>query len=137
MTSEGEAALAGASSASWVRRVRAGRDLAPLAGIPRVAEALVGLLLDDSDTAVTRATAEALARTGTVAAVRLVARAVSLADDQQSDWLWTGLHDVLAEPPGVPVPDLAAICGELARDPEETVRRGAADILAWADGGGP
>ncbi|MGR3875528.1 hypothetical protein ACUXZZ_44065 [Streptomyces graminifolii] len=91
----------------------------------------MGLLLDAEDTAVTRQTAEALTRVGTVTAMRLVALAVAEADDNQADWLQTGVHDALVGPRGVP--DVAAACKKLARDPEEAVRRGAADISAWAD----
>lgn len=91
----------------------------------------MGLLLDVEDTAVTRRTAEALTQVGTVAAIRLVALAVAEADDNQSDWLQTGVHDALVGPGSVP--DVAAACGKLARDPEEAVRRGAAVITAWAD----
>ncbi|WP_392972742.1 hypothetical protein [Streptomyces sp. LN245] len=90
----------------------------------------MGLLPDVEDTAVTRQTAETLARVGTVAAIRLIALAVAEADDNQADWLQTGVHDALV---GGSVPDVAAACGKLARDPEEAVRRGAADISAWAD----
>ncbi|MEU0054065.1 hypothetical protein [Streptomyces sp. NPDC006309] len=131
MTDGWEAALAEASSASWTRRVRAGRGLASLADVPEVAEALVRLLLDAEDTAVTRRTAEALARAGTPAAVKLIARAVAGADDNQADWLRTGVQDALADRDGVP--DFAAACRELARDPEEAVRRGAEDLSAWTD----
>ncbi|MFI2380216.1 hypothetical protein ACH5AO_35030 [Streptomyces sp. NPDC018964] len=92
----------------------------------------MGLLLDVENTAVTRQTAEALARMGTVAAIRLIALAFAAADDNQADWLQTGVHDALVGPGGAP--DVTAACGELARDPEEAVRRGAADIAAWAEG---
>ncbi|MFE2271274.1 hypothetical protein ACFXB4_18765 [Streptomyces lavendulae] len=127
-----EAALAEASSPSWSQRVRAGHDLASFADVLEAAEALAGLLLDVEDTAVTRQTAEALARVGTVASVRLISLAVAEADDHQADWLQTGVHDALVGPDGVP--DVAAVCGQLARDPEEAVRRGAAEVSAWADG---
>ncbi|MEJ1202569.1 MULTISPECIES: HEAT repeat domain-containing protein [unclassified Streptomyces] len=127
-----ESALAEASSPSWSQRVRAGRDLASFADFPEAADALVGLLLDAKDTAVTRQTAEALARVGTVAAVRLIALAVAEADDHQADWLQTGLHDALVGPDGVL--DIAAICGQLARDQDEAVRQGAAEVSAWMDG---
>ncbi|MFJ9596683.1 hypothetical protein ACIRS3_28530 [Streptomyces virginiae] len=127
-----EAALAEASSPSWMQRVRAGCDLASFADVPEAADALVGLLLDVEDTAVTRQTAEALARVGTVAAVRLIALAVAEANDDQADWLQTGVHDALVGPDGVQ--DVAAACGKLARDQEEAVRRGAADISVWTDG---
>lgn len=123
--------MAEASSPSWSQRVRAGRDLASFADVPEAAEALTGLLLDGEDTAVTRQTAEALARVGTVAAVRLIALAVAAADDNQANWLQTGVHDALVGPDDAP--DVAAVCGQLARDPEEAVRRGAVEISAWAD----
>ncbi|MET4923082.1 hypothetical protein P3L51_12105 [Streptomyces sp. PSRA5] len=126
-----EAALAEASSPAWTQRVRAGRDLASCADVPEAAEVLVGLLLDVDDMAVTRQTAEALTRVGTVAAIRLIALATAEADDNRADWLQTGMHDALVGPGGAP--DVAAACGELARDPEEAVRQGAADIAAWAD----
>lgn len=77
----------------------------------------MGLLLDVEDTAVTRQTAEALARVGAVAAIRLIALAVVEADVNQADWLQTGVHDALVGPGG-PL-DVAAACGKLARDPEE------------------
>lgn len=118
-----------ASSPSWTQRARAGRHLASFAEAPAAAKALVGLLLDVEDTAVTRQTAEALARVGTVAAIRLIALAVAEADDNQADWLQTGVCDALVGLDGVP--DVAAVCGKLARDPDEAVRRGAADISAW------
>jgi HEAT repeat protein len=126
-----EAALAEASSPSWRQRARAGRGLAAFADVPEAAEALVELLLDVEDTAVTRQTAEALAGVGSVAATRLIALAVARADDNHADWLQTGVQDALVGPDGAP--DVAAACGKLARDPEEAVRRGAADISAWID----
>ncbi|MFI8818029.1 MULTISPECIES: hypothetical protein [unclassified Streptomyces] len=132
MMSGVEAALDGASSPSWSQRVRAGHDLASFSDVPEAAEALVGLLLDVEDTAVTRQTAEALARVGTVAAVRLIALALAEADDSHADWMQTGVHDVLAGPDSVP--DVAAVCVQLARDGEAAVRQGAAEILAWAGG---
>lgn len=126
-----ETALTGASSPAWERRARAGRGLAPFADVPEAAEALVDLLLDAEDTAVTRRTAEALTRVGTAAAVRLLALAVAAADDDHADWLETGVRDALLGPDGAP--DAVAACGELARDREEAVRRGAAGIAAWME----
>lgn len=127
-----ETAVARASSSSWSQRVRAGNDLASFADVPEAAEALVGLLLDAEDTAVTRQTAEALARVGTAVAVRLVALAVAAADDNQADWMLTGVHDALVRTGGSP--DIATVCGQLAQDTEAAVRQGAAEISAWADG---
>ncbi|WLW50343.1 hypothetical protein [Streptomyces sp. YU58] len=91
----------------------------------------MGLPLDVEDTAVTRQTAEALARIGTVAAVRLIALAVAEADGNQAEWLQTGVHDALVGPDDVS--DVAAACRKLAQDQEEAVRRGAAEISAWTD----
>lgn len=122
-----EAGLAAASSPSWEGRARAGRDLAAFAEVPEVAEVLVRLLLDAEDTAVTRRTAEALARVGSVAAVRVLARAVAGADEGQADWLETGVLDAEA-------PDLAAACAALAWDGDEAVRRGAAEVAVWVGG---
>lgn len=120
-----------ALSPSWAERGRAGRDLASFADVPEAAEALVRLLLDVEDTAVTRQTAEALARVGTGAAVRLVALAVAEADDNHADWIQTGVHDALAGTDDAP--PFAAVCGRLARDPDAAVRRGAEEISAWAE----
>jgi hypothetical protein len=73
--------------------------------------------------------AAALARVGTVGAVRLIALAVAEADDNRADWLRTGVHDAFVGADGAP--DAAAACGQPARDPEEAVRRGAAVISVW------
>nr|WP_107469821.1 HEAT repeat domain-containing protein [Streptomyces mangrovisoli] len=129
MTTGWAAALAEASSPSWTHRVSAGRDLASFAHVPVAAEALLVLLSDIEDTAVTRQTAEALARVGTPAAVRVIALAVAGADDNQADWLQTGIQDAIEGPGGAP--GVGSVCGQLARDPEEAVRRGAAEISAW------
>lgn len=91
----------------------------------------MGLLLDVVDTAVARHTAETLARVGTLAAVRLIALAVARADDSHVEWMQTGVHDALAGPDGVP--DVAAVCGQLAQDPEEAVCLAAAEISTWTD----
>lgn len=129
--SELEAALAEGSAPSWTRRLRAGRDLASFAEVPEAAEVLVGLLLDTEDTAVTRQTATALTRVGTVAAIRLIALAVAEADDNQADWLQTGVRDALLGTDGVP--DITTACAELTRDSEKAVRRSAAEIWTWVN----
>ncbi|MFF1586979.1 hypothetical protein ACFVY0_02545 [Streptomyces sp. NPDC058286] len=92
---------------------------------------MVGLLLDVEDTAVTRQTAEALARVGTRASVRLLALALAEADDSQADWMETGVHDALVGPASAP--DVATVCGQLGQDPVAAVRQGAAEIVAWTD----
>jgi hypothetical protein len=92
---------------------------------------LVELLLDVEDTAVARQRAEALARVGTMASVRLLALAIARADDSQADWMETGVHDALVGPDSAP--DVATVCGQLGGDPVAAVRQGAAEILAWTD----
>ncbi|MFC8826524.1 hypothetical protein ACFT9I_14420 [Streptomyces sp. NPDC057137] len=137
--SELQAALDEASSPSWARRARAGRDLAAFADVPVAADALAALLLDVADTAVTRQTAEALSRVGTVAALRLVARAVAGAaaragaGDSHGDWLHTGVRDAVAGSGSGSgsESDVAAVCARLALDADADVRRGAAEILEW------
>ncbi|MEU6019587.1 hypothetical protein ABZ826_38175 [Streptomyces sp. NPDC047515] len=96
------------------------------------AEVLLALLLDAEDTAVTRQTADALARVGTLAAVRLIALALAVADHSHADWMQTGVDDALAGADSLP--DVAAVCVQLAGDGEATVRHGAAEILAWTGG---
>ena len=78
----------------------------------------------------TRQTAEALARVGTVAAVRLIALAVAEADDNHADWLRTGCRTRLRADGA---PDLEAVCRRLGRDPEEAVRRARRGDPAWTD----
>lgn len=64
------------------------------------------LLLDVENTAVPRETAEALALAlaGTPTSIRPVALAVAAADDNQADWLQTGVHDALAGSNGLSGP---------------------------------
>ncbi|POX56905.1 hypothetical protein C3489_02630 [Streptomyces sp. Ru71] len=90
------------------------------------------MLLDAEDTAVTRRTAHALTRAGGVAAARLLSVAVTEADDNQADWIRTGVQDALEDRP-TGVPALRAACRQLTRSPEEAVRRGAGAILAWTE----
>ncbi|MCE7082309.1 hypothetical protein [Streptomyces sp. ST2-7A] len=126
-----ESLRADALSSSWSRRTRAGRILAPFAGLPEVDDVLLRLLGDPEDTAVTLETAEALAGVGTWEAVRLLAVGLAKGDDQQGDWILTGLHNVLVDANGLP--EVMAACGELVHHPDETVRRGVAEILAWME----
>ncbi|MFI5808338.1 HEAT repeat domain-containing protein [Streptomyces sp. NPDC051561] len=127
-------ALAGASSSSWAGRARAGNVLASFAGVPEAATALVGLLLDVQNTAVTRQTAEALVRAGTVAAVEVLARAVAGAGDSHGDWIQTGVHDAVAE--GAGTMDLLVLCQRLAWAPEAAIRQGAAELRTWVESTG-
>ncbi|MFE0631935.1 hypothetical protein ACFW3D_33900 [Streptomyces sp. NPDC058864] len=117
-------------SPSWSVRAAAGRRLAPYAGLVSATAVLERLLLDPEDTLVTRTAAEALLRQGSVAAVRLVARAAARADDNHGDWLRTAAHDVAREP-GEAGRGVSAACAVLADDPDGDVRRGAAEVAEW------
>lgn len=117
-------------SPSWSVRAAAGPRLAPHVGVASAAAVLERLLLDPENTFVTRVTAQALLRQGSLAAVRLVVRAVARADDNHGDWLQTAAHDV-AWPPGEAGRAVAAACAALADDPDGDVRRGAAEVAEW------
>jgi hypothetical protein len=122
--------LAEASSSSWARRAQAGGALAPFAEIPEAAEVLKALLLDGQDTAVTRQTAQALIRAGTVAAAEILAQAVAGADDSHTDWIQTGVDDALAK--GARVRDLLDLYEGLTQTSDTDIRQGAAAIRTWA-----
>ncbi|MDT0408176.1 MULTISPECIES: hypothetical protein [Streptomyces] len=79
--------------ADWAARADEGRRLAPSAGEPAADAALLALLLDATDSAVSRRTAEAPARTGSPAAARLLTEALALADAALGDWIATGADD--------------------------------------------
>lgn len=124
------AAIEAASSPSWPARAAAAPRLAPHAGVGSAAAVLERLLLDPENTFVTRVTAEVLLRQGSLAAVRLVARAVARADDHHADWLQTAAHDV-ARPPATAARAVSAACAALTEDPDEPVRRGARELAEW------
>ncbi|MGX9920116.1 hypothetical protein ACWIG4_09695 [Streptomyces sp. NPDC002248] len=83
----------------WAARADEGRRLAPSAGEPAADAALLALLLDATDSAVSRRTAEAPARTGSPAAARLLTEALARADAALGDWIETGVEDATAAPP--------------------------------------
>jgi hypothetical protein len=128
-------ALVGALSPEYLRRARAGRELAAFADVPAAAEALSRLLLDAEDTYVTRQTTEALAQAGTTAALGLIALALAEADPNHRDWIQTGICDVVL---GVDddAAKLAVVCRQLAQDPDERIREGTAEMLTWLAGKG-
>ncbi|MEU8894198.1 hypothetical protein [Streptomyces sp. NPDC048442] len=108
--------------------------LASFAGDPAAAQALVGLLLDVQDTAVTRRTAKALVRAGTAVPVQVLARAVAGAGDSHGDWILAGVHDALAGSTGMA--NFLALCEGLAHDAEAAVRQGGAKLLEWSQSTG-
>ncbi|WP_037934237.1 hypothetical protein [Streptomyces sp. SPB78] len=83
----------------WAAPAAEGRRLAPYAGDLAADTVLLALLLDASDSAVSRRTAEALARTGSPAAARLLTETLARADAALGDWIETGVEDATAPPP--------------------------------------
>lgn len=125
------AALAAATSPEWTARVQSAQQLAAAAGQPGIAQALLTLLLDAHDTAVTDATCHALLNSGDIHAIRLIAQAVAIADDEHLDHLYGILAEDLL--PDGSVHQLKDRCHELAHDPDPAVRNGTRQLIAWTD----
>lgn len=95
---EGQVAhlVALAQSESYRDRAAAATRLTRLADVPTAQAWLHRLVLDDEDTAVTEAAARALAARGDELALRVLAGAMSQADDNQLDWIAEGVQEALA-----------------------------------------
>lgn len=83
-----------AQSTDYRDRADAGRSLASFADVPGAHEPLRRLLLDVTDTFVTRATAEALLRRQDAAGLAAVASALAEADFNHMTWIHTAVLDV-------------------------------------------
>ncbi|WP_326835277.1 hypothetical protein VSH64_10175 [Amycolatopsis rhabdoformis] len=116
-------------------RAEAGRGLAGFAERPEAVAPLVTLVLDEKNTFVTRATAQALLRRQDPAGFAVVAAALSAAGPGHADWIGTAVHDVF----GVSAEDrdsAVAACTTLGRTADEQVRRGVdlvIELLAESD----
>ncbi|MFD9453839.1 hypothetical protein ACFWBC_12190 [Streptomyces sp. NPDC059985] len=109
-------------------RADAGQGLAALAEVPDAAGPLLELVLDRSDTFVTRVTARALLRRADRAGMAILASAVAVSDPNHADWIHTAIDDVC----GIHSDDrdgAARLCEELVRDPDSRVARGARQLL--------
>lgn len=118
------------SSPDWAVRSRAGQDLTGWAERRDVAELLLRLLLDEYDTAVTDSTGQALLNRNDIHGVRLIAKAITTADDEYLDHLHATVANHLT--PTGPVTQFLGLCAELAQDPDLTIRTGAAQLHTWA-----
>ena len=112
-------------------RADAGRCLACFTDVAGVREVLLELLLDSADTFVTSATTEARLRRGDTAGLAIVCAGVSLAQNQQLDYIHGALHSVL----GVFERDrdtALMTCRGLLNDPAQDadVRSGAEQFVA-------
>ncbi len=136
---EHEAAIVAASSTDWATRARAGRQLAKWADNPHTAEVLSQLLLDRHDTAVTDETSRALLERRDTHGLRLIAKAITVADDQELDHLWDSVveHAFI----DTSASQFVALCKQISQDPDPAIRAGAGALLAriepHADPGDP
>ncbi len=85
-----------ATSENFRDRVAAANRLTRLVDVPTVRPWLHRLVLDDEDTAVSEAAARALTVRGDELALRVLAGAISIADDNQLDWITEGVQEALA-----------------------------------------
>lgn len=125
-----------ALSPHFSERVEAGHGLARYAGRQSVDALLHRLLLDDQDTLVTYETAEALLARGDLVGARQVARAVAEVDpwDLAAAWIGSAVHNEWRLRPE----DMAEgrrLCEALVDSDDDSVRRGAADLLVYLDHG--
>jgi hypothetical protein len=118
-------------------RMEAASGLARYAGQQAVDALLHRLLLDEQDTAVTYETAEALLARGDLVGARAVARAVAEADpwDLTAAWIGDAVHNEWR----LRHEDMdkgRRLCEALVNSDDDSVRRGAADLLVYLDHGG-
>lgn len=99
MEAEGELAelVTLAQSHDYRDRVVAATGMARLAHLPAATTWLQKLLLDAEDTAVTEAAARALIARGDEHGIRALVAALTEADDNQVDWIESGVGDALGE----------------------------------------
>lgn len=120
--------LALANSPAYQDRIDAGWGLARFAEVPEAQPALVNLVRDDNDTAVTYAITEALLRRFDALGLRLVATALATANLDHTDWIYPTISEVL----GINSRDrdvAAEMCEPLTHSKDEEVRRGATHLL--------
>ncbi len=120
--------LALASSPAYQDRIDAGWGLARFAEVAEAQQALVKLVLDNRDTGVTYATAEALLRRFDTLGLRLVATALATANWEQAGWIEQAIRKVLGFTSG---DRDAAVerCEPLTHSTNEEIRRGATRLL--------
>jgi HEAT repeat protein len=113
-----------ARSGDWRERARAPVQLA--AASTPAADAALARLLDDPDTAVIDAAAEALLRRGDRAGLRVILAALNNVDTEVGEhilWQFSNLHHE-----GLPLPDRIK---EALHDPDDDVRTSAQEVLDW------
>ncbi|MGX1774413.1 hypothetical protein ACWIGW_20020 [Nocardia brasiliensis] len=110
-------------------RADAGHALAAFAEMAEARAVLAVLLLDADNTFVTLTTAEALLRRKDTYGLTAVAAAFATADNTQSEWLGTAVHDVY----GVYAADrdiAVDLCTALTKHPDAEIRSGATELVS-------
>jgi len=122
---EARALIQMSRSADYKIRADAARRLAHFAVDAAAAHRLRQLILDADDTMVTFVATTALIARGDAAGLAIVASALAVADENQLDWIDTGVGDGLNRSESARQHAMR-ICSDLAtRHPDESVRRGA------------
>jgi hypothetical protein len=109
-------------------RADAGRGLAGFAERPEAAVALLRLILDNHDTLVTLTTAEAVLRRKDAIGLSLVASALTVADSNHDEWIYTAIVNVFGVFSG-DRDEAMQISEALTGDPDERVSLGARQLL--------
>jgi hypothetical protein len=124
-------------SADFRDRQDAGIALARFAESTTAARRLAELVLDPEDTAVTRATVEALIQRRDGVGLATVAGALASADDNHSDWIQTGVEDGLQMSEHARS-DTLAVCLALREEhKDDAVRHGARTLALMLHDVGP
>jgi hypothetical protein len=122
--------IAQAQEADWSRRRDAGLALAPCADQADAAAALLDLLLDPDDTAVTEAVAWGLLRYGGEAGVTLIARAAAGAAPDTVTWLAAPVAEYVDDFGST---GLVAGITRLTASRDRELAAGAAEVLGWIE----
>lgn len=121
------------SGPDYEDRVIAGRCLASFADRHEVWDALLALLLDPGDTAVTLATALGLVRRHDLAGLRVIAAGLASADDNSEQYIGDAVDRVL----GIYASELSdaiGSCRALGEDADQHVRTGSIRLMEILQG---
>lgn len=111
-------------SDDWRDRADAGHSLAAFAEMPEAVAPLLDLVLDRSDTFVTRRTSEGLLRRKDRVGLAIVASALAVANDNHADYIHTAIVDVFSIFSG-DLDEALRLCEEMSGDTDDRVARGA------------
>jgi len=116
---------------SWEERASEGEELAAQVGSPDADERLLELLLDPDNTAVTFRTAVALLDRRSLAAVRMIAVASAMADDNHMDFLGDAVAEFRARSLGGDDQFLRGALESIGSEADSAYARAAQELHAW------